>query len=480
MTTEVATHRLFCGPDRGLLENVVLRHDDGLIISISEGAPPASGPRSLILPAFVNAHDHARPTASSFGALGMPLESWILRSALGTPVDPYLTAASALARSARAGCASMMVHYTRPSGTMPLVEEAKAIARAASDVGIRIAFALAVRDQNPVVYGDSEPVLSNLPSDDRKTIEELFVRAPMSPKAYIDLTDEIAAAIAGSRVDVQLGPAGVQWCSKPLLEAVAENSALTGRRIHMHLLETVYQRASADAKFPNGIVRYLSDIGFLSDRLTLAHCIHARPDEIEMIAASGARIVTNFSSNMHLRSGLAPIAAAHRCGCAITVGVDGLALDEDDDVLREMRLVQMFHGGLGFKRNWTPPEFFGLAIANGRKATGAPGMGALMPGAPADFVTIDLDRLDRDQIMPVDPIDLLFARGNASLLRDVVVDGRKIVSDGRCLGVDLPAIEQELRAIYRASAGKLSGFQRAWPTLSTSLQGWFEAQLDCS
>src|SRR5687768_11344290 len=125
MPIAVAAHSLFSGPDAGLIENAVLRHDDGLITSITEGAPPAAGPRSLILPAFVNAHDHARPPASSFGAIGMPLESWILRSALGTPVDPYLTAASALARSARAGCASMMVHYTRPSGTMPLVDEAK-------------------------------------------------------------------------------------------------------------------------------------------------------------------------------------------------------------------------------------------------------------------------------------------------------------------------------------------------------------------
>jgi cytosine/adenosine deaminase-related metal-dependent hydrolase len=479
MTTEVIATSLFGGPDRGLLDNVVLRHANGIITAISEAATPAGGPRSLVLPAFVNAHDHARPTASSFGALGMPLESWILRSALGTPVDPYLTAASALARSARAGCASMMIHYTRPSGTMPLVEEAKAIARAASDVGIRIAFALAVRDQNPVVYGDSEPVLSSLPGDDRKTIEELFVRSPMSPKAYIELTDAIAAAIAGPKVDVQLGPAGVQWCSKPLLEAVAENSARTGRRIHMHLLETIYQRAWADQHFPQGVVSYLRDIGFLSDRLTLAHCIHARPDEIEMIAASGARIVTNFSSNMHLRSGLAPIAAAHQCGCAIAVGVDGLALDEDDDVLREMRLVQMMHGGLGFKRNWTPAEFLGLAVRNGRNATGAPGTGELAPGAPADFVTIDLDRLDRDQIMPVDPLELLFARGNASLLREVVVDGRPIVSDGRCLGVDLPAIEQELRGIYCANAKRLAPFHRGWPALSPLLQNWFEAQLDC-
>jgi cytosine/adenosine deaminase-related metal-dependent hydrolase len=246
----------------------------------------------------------------------------------------------------------------------------------------------------------------------------------------------------------------------------------------MHLLETVYQRAWADQNFPD-MVRWLRDIGFLSERLTLAHCIHARPDELEMIAASGARIVTNFSSNMHLRSGLAPIAAAHKCGCAIAVGVDGLALDEDDDVLREMRLVQMMHGGLGFQRTWTTSEFLALAIANGRKATGAPGTGALISGAPADFVTIDLDRLDRDQIMPVDPVDLLFARGNASLLRDVVVDGRKIVSEGRCTGVDLPAIDEELRGIYRTNARELSGFQRAWLPLSASLQNWFEAQLDC-
>ena len=139
-------------------------------------------------------------------AVNMPLESWIIRSAFGTPPDPYLAAASALARSARAGCGSMMIHYTRPSGTMALVEEAKAIARAADDVGIRIAFALAVRDQNPIVYGDSEPVLSNLSAEDRKTVEELFVKPAMSPRDY--LTDAIAAAIVGPKIDVQLGPAG--------------------------------------------------------------------------------------------------------------------------------------------------------------------------------------------------------------------------------------------------------------------------------
>jgi cytosine/adenosine deaminase-related metal-dependent hydrolase len=479
MPTEIFANALFAGPDRGTLDNVVLRHDNGIITSIDKAAAPPSARRTFVIPALINAHDHARPTASSFGAVNMPLESWIIRSAFGTPPDTYLAAASALARSARAGCGAMMIHYTRPSGTMPLVEETKVIARAADDVGIRIAFALAVRDQNPIVYGDSEPVLSSLSAEDRKTVEEMFVKPAMSPRDYIELTDAIAAAISGPKIDVQLGPAGVQWCSRPLLDAIAENSARTGRRVHMHLLETVYQRAYADEHFPGGVVNYLRDIGLLTNRLTLAHCIHARPDELEIIAESGARIVTNFSSNLHLHSGLAPIAAAHRCGCGIAVGVDGLALDEDDDVIREMRLVQLAHGGLGFKRTWTRPEFFSLAIRNGRAATGAPGSGELEPGAPADFVVIDLDRLDRDAIMAVDPLELLFARGHASLVRDVVVDGKTIVREGKPTGVDLLAIEQELRGMYRAGIKQFGGLERAWPPLAEALSHWFGTQLEC-
>ena len=105
MSMEVAANRLFCGPDRGLLEDVVLRHDNGIITSISDGIALPSTRRSFVIPALVNAHDHARPTASSFGAVNMPLESWIIRSAFGTPPDPYLAAACSLARSARAGCA---------------------------------------------------------------------------------------------------------------------------------------------------------------------------------------------------------------------------------------------------------------------------------------------------------------------------------------------------------------------------------------
>jgi hypothetical protein len=81
--------------------------------------------------------------------------------------------------------------------------------------------------------------------------------------------------------------------------------------------------------------------------------------------------------------------------------------------------------------------------------------------------------------MPVDPMALLFARGNASLVKEVVVAGKTIVRDGVCVGVDLPAIERELRGMYRANVGKFENFQRIWPPLSERLSSWFEQQLSC-
>jgi cytosine/adenosine deaminase-related metal-dependent hydrolase len=437
-------------------------------------------PRRLVIPALVNAHDHARPLSlSSFGAAFLPLETWLPRSMIATPPDAYLAALAPLARAARSGCAAVMVHYTRPSGKLSPVDEAREVARAAWDIGVRIAFAPALRDQNPIVYGDEKPLLAALDPAAARLLRETYCKPPPSIDAMIAMTEEIADAIEGPMIDVQFGPAAVQWCSHELLVRVAERSAETGRRVHMHLLETIYQRQWADRTYPQGIVTYLKEIGLLSPRLTLAHCIHARSDELDMIAEAGATMVTNSSSNMHLRSGVAPIADAHRRGCRVAIGMDGLAFDEDDDMLRETRLANALHGGLGFDASWNRPDLLMRSIANGRRAIGAPGSGCIAAGEPGDLVVINYEALDRDCIMDVDPIDLLFARGTADHVEEVVVAGRSIVKGGRVLGVDLPAAEEELRALYRSQKDRFAALQAVWPTFATAIEEWFRDRAGC-
>jgi cytosine/adenosine deaminase-related metal-dependent hydrolase len=453
--------------------------EGGTIAAIEAAAAPAA-PRLLAMPALANAHDHARALSpTSFGGAGKPLETWLLRLPAMPAIDPYLGALAAFGRAARGGAASVMAHYTRAQGPMPLADEAREIAKAAKDVGIRVTLAMFMRDRNPLVYGPSSAALDAMPVEHRAAVEKTFVNPGLSAVEQVARVEAIAAAVESSMFSVQLGPNGPQWCSDELLAEIAENSARTGRRVHMHLLETIYQRAFADREYPGGIIEHLRDIGLLSARLTLAHCVHARPAELDLIAQAGAVIATNPSSNLHLASGIAPIGEAIKRGCRVALGVDGSAFDEDDDVLREMRLGHFLHGGWGFESNIERESWLETIVANGRFANGAPGAGALKVGEAADILILDLDRLDRDAIMPVAPADLVFARATMAHIAQLIVAGREIVRDGRVTGVDLDAAHAALREAYRRAMPSRKPFLAAWNSLEAGAAQFYRGQIGC-
>jgi cytosine/adenosine deaminase-related metal-dependent hydrolase len=455
-------------------------HIDGATIKAVTGGISGVPERSLLaLPALVNAHDHGRAVrTSSIGAGGRPLESWLPLLALFPSVNPYLAAVVALSNAALGGAGAVMVHYTRVQGFTNLPTEATEVARAARDVGVRAGFAVAVRDRNPVVYGPSEPFLSTLPEATRAEVERRFLRTPLTPQQYLALVDEVAAAADGPMFNVQYGPQAVQWCSDALLEAIAGASAANGRRIHMHFLETRYQRAWADANYPGGIVPHLDSLGLLSPRLSLIHCVWARPDELDLLAARGVTIVNNNSSNLHLRSGMAPVARMLERGCRLAIGIDGNALDEDDDSLREFRLAHLLHVGTGFKVSTNREQVLGMAFANGRlSVTNVDDGGVIAAGAPADLLLLDWAALDNDKLREdADVLGILFARATARHIHELIVAGRTVIRDGRVLGVDLAAARAEIIAQMRAGVRDSAAFAATLPALEMALAAHFEPE----
>jgi cytosine/adenosine deaminase-related metal-dependent hydrolase len=264
----------------------------------------------------------------------------------------------------------------------------------------------------------------------------------------------------GSHVTVQYGPTGVQWCSADLLEAIAQASGDTGRPVHMHLLETRYQRAWADHTYPRGIVSYLDAIGLLSPRLTLAHCTWARPEELALFAERGVTIAVNTSSNLGLKSGVAPVAEMLRAGCRVAMGLDGMALDEDDDALRELRLAYALHRGWGYDVAMTRAQLWAFAAVHGGRAVHGPDAlretleGRIVAGAPADLVVLDYAALDDDALFPdIDPLDYVLARAKGSHIEQVIIDGQTIVHRGKVLSLDEPALYAELLAQARSRLG---------------------------
>jgi cytosine/adenosine deaminase-related metal-dependent hydrolase len=246
----------------------------------------------------------------------------------------------------------------------------------------------------------------------------------------------------------------------------------------MHLLETRYQRAWADEAFPAGIVRHLDEIGLLTPRLTLAHCTWARPEELELIAARGATISVNTGSNLHLKSGVAPLAEMARRGCRVALGLDSAALDDDDDALRELRLAHLLHGGTGFRVDVSRVAALTMMLRNGRfSVLNTEEGGRLTAGQPADMLLLDWKAIDYERLRDdIDPLGLLFARTTARHIREVIVAGRTIVREGRVLGIDYPAMCDDLMARFRAGIAQNASLARALPDLERAICAHFEPE----
>ncbi|MEJ8858468.1 amidohydrolase family protein [Variovorax robiniae] len=466
-TTTTSQHTIDCawllqdpGAQAAQADMRITIGDDGRIASVAPIGSKATGPRQLVLPALSNAHDHGRTFRSAtLGAFDKPLESWIPFLGTVPGLDPYICAATSFARSVRHGVANLMVHYTGVQGGMPYVDEARQVARAAKDVGARIGFAVSIRERNGIAYADNASVLKALRPGIRDAVAGRLSVKPIPPAQYLEQVDDVARMLQEGgytdHVTAQYGPAAVHWCSTPLLEAIARASADTGRPVHMHCLETPYQRAWADKHHPQGMVRFLDDIGLLSPRLTLAHCAMARPDELALLAERGVTIAVNTSSNLYLKSGIAPVPEMLRQGCRIAMGLDSTGFDEDDDALREMRIAYQLHRGWGFERTMTREQLWRFAGCHGPRSvsgSGAIATGRLTPGAPADIVVLDWDKLDDDMLFPdVDPLDLLLARANGTHIAKVIIGGRTVVEAGRVQGIDEPALRAELIASARAA-----------------------------
>jgi cytosine/adenosine deaminase-related metal-dependent hydrolase len=471
--------RALLATDR-LAKSVEIEIHGARIGAVREDAAAARSAPYLALPPLANAHDHLRAIRSvALGGWNLPFELWTLTQASAPKIDPYIAALVALGRSALGGCGSVMVHYTRPQGGRPIESEAARIARAAELVGVRIAFAVALRDRNPLVYGDEAEILAGLPAE----LGEVLRSRARSP----DVAEQIAAVrrvaetCASQTFDVQYGPVGPQWCSDKLLAAVAEASALDGRRVHMHLLETKAQKEWADAAYPGGVIRHLDALGLLSERLCVAHAVWAAPEELDLLALRRVRIATNPSSNLVLGSGIAPIAAAIARKVDVAMGLDGLSLDEDDDALRELRLLLLLHKGVGFERGLDQATALHCAAGVGRATLSAlPASATLEAGGPADVLLLDRSGLAPDPLSAaVGDLDLLFARARKEHIHSMIVAGRDVVIDGRLVGFDFAAAERELYVQARAGTKDHDDWQRRADMLPGLIGRFYASRHHC-
>ena len=254
---------------------------------------------------------------------------------------------------------------------------ASQVLRAYDAAGMRVSYCYAVREQNRLVYQDDAAFVASLPVALRGPMQAWFDRFRTSLGDMVALFESLHATHnARPRTRIQLAPANLHWCSDHALATLSDIATRHGVKLHIHLLETAYQKEYASRRTGGSAVEHLGRFGLLGPQMTLGHGTLLNEADIALVAATGTCICHNCSSNLRLRSGLAPLNRFAAAGITTAIGLDEAGINDDRDMLREMRMVLRAHRTPGMDDDVpTVPQVFAMATAAGAQTTGFAGAG---------------------------------------------------------------------------------------------------------
>ena len=312
ITRALDRHRCEQVDDGGVLQR------DGLIVAIGSfadlsrdnpGVPVIGNGEQVLLPGFVNGHHHVGLTPVQLGSPDMPLELWFATRLVTRDLDLYLdTLYSAFEMIASGITTVQHIHGWMPGKLAQVEERSEAVIRAYEDIGMRVSYCFALRDQNHLVYEANDKFLDRVPADVRPMLAKHFSRFELSAADAIALFEHLHAKHNDKeRVKIQLAPANLHWCSDEALTMLAECSEKHGVPFHMHLVETAYQKEYARRRGGGTAVDYIGRFGLLGPKMTLGHGVWLSEGDLDKLAETGTNICHNCSSNFRLRSGVAPL-----------------------------------------------------------------------------------------------------------------------------------------------------------------------------
>ena len=392
----------------------------------------------IVMPGLVNAHSHLTEILQRSMRDNVRMESWrgyrarTEEMARLTPREIEAGAKLACAEMLKHGITAVVDHFSTRPGLS--VAKMRAILAAFDKTGIRGVLAASLRDQ------DFLKVIA-LPrgrSSARK--EEPWREEVLEVLAHVRESSGTSA--------IMLGPSSPQNCSDALLREVAEMAERYDLGIHTHLLETRLQRWASSKIYGRSLPEHLKKLGFLSNRLSAAHCVWLDEKGMDLMAAAGASAVHNPASNLKLGSGVAPVIKMKKRGVNVALGTDGGDTSDTYSIFDQMRLAA-FLSRLTAEESeeWlTALDALRMGTINGANAVPAwrGKTGRIKKGYRADLVILK----PQLRFYPLNNIihQLVFCEGGGSV-DTVLVDGEIVVQGGCLTRVDERTIIKQVEPI---------------------------------
>ncbi len=449
-----------------MIEDAAVVQRDGTIVEVGPAADLIArhrpdeilgSPDHVVLPGLVNSHHHVGLTPFQLGSPDYPLELWFASRLAARDVDPYLDTLYSAFEMLESGITTVQhLHGWRGGPASRVQQVAERVLKAYEDVGMRVSYSYALRDQNRLVYESDRDFCRRLPPALGAELAQYLEAQSIPLEDHLRLFESLwehCGRNRGERARVQLAPANLHWCSDEALAALRDHSEKYGVGLHMHLVETAYQKEYARRRTGTTALSHLHGLGLLGPRLTLGHGVWLTEDDVDLAAATGTMICHNASSNLRLRSGVAPLNAFTARGIRVALGLDEAGINDDRDMFQEMRLVLRLHRVPGMDDVVpTCAQILEMATAGGAATTGfATRIGAIQAGKAADLVLLPWKSIAYPYLDTAStPVDAVVHRGRAAAVDTVLVGGEVVLRDGRLTRVDKSAALEELAASLRA------------------------------
>lgn len=340
----------------GERRNVLVRDGRFVCLDADPGAEAArviDGEGLAILPAFYNTHTHAAMTLMRGYGDDRPLHEWLeewvwpFEDKLG-PEDIRRGSEIALREMISTGTVFFNDMYFDIDETMELADAA----------GIRAAIGVTMMDNHPKTLKDEKATRI---------------------KKWKD----------SDRIQLTVAPHSVYTAGRETLLDAARLAREHGRKIHIHLSETVKEVQDCIAQTGMTPVRYLDGLGLLGPDVIAAHCVHVDKEEWDILAERGVTVSHCPCSNMKLGSGRFPYELAIASGARITLGTDGCSSNNNLDMREEMKTAALLAKVTGDAALLSASQVLQWATRNGAEAFGYDA-GVVAAGKLADAVLVDL------------------------------------------------------------------------------------------
>jgi 5-methylthioadenosine/S-adenosylhomocysteine deaminase len=429
----------------------------GALVRPETAGDPLPRIRGAILPGFVKAHGHDHEQPIIGVAKDEPLTDWLdhavnpftgfinkhrdeLTEALGcTP--QYATYRMARLCDIHYGITASMVHHCNHN-KYHLEDIAKANEAAGTTMIVAIG------------------------GQDRFYVAELL-DGPQDPLDRLARGLEIQADC--ERTTFCPGPDQLFSNSRAVLVPQKAWAREHGTLFHIHSSEEPNTTAWFTREIEPGLtpVQYADSIGILDEHSVLAHQVNNGPEDLEILARTGTRVVHNPLANTILGSGMPPILDMIAAGIPVAISTDGSGSADNQNIIAAARLAAQYQKARLQDATVLPSEQLLTMITSVPAGILRLPQGELRPGLSADFVVLDLNRPNLCPTRLDNVMENIIWAADGGEISTVVARGRTLKHDGRVL----PFADGSTPEATMSAVQELSERFAAWRETAPELRG---------